>query len=98
MKSILSIAVIVLLAIVFLQRCNGCKQEAAKADTVTTTKTEYVPVHDTVYGKPQIVKVDKVRLDTVYAKDPSIVPSEDRSLLKEQYEFMIAEHYNKYHY
>lgn len=69
--------ILVLVTIVFLQRCGfgpAPVPEKPRVDTVKVVDTQYISKHDTIYGKPKPSsppKVDTTWRDTLRLKDSS---------------------------
>lgn len=81
-----NIIILILVIIILLQRCGGGKpavenQDKPKIDTIT----KYVYIHDTIPGKPRVIRSKK---DTVWRDSLIYVPSENYDSLLLQYQML----------
>lgn len=77
------LVIAVLAIIVFLQKCSGGSVEVPKPRIDTVVK--YVQIHDTVVGKPKIIRAKK---DTVWRDSLIYIPSENYDSLLLQYQML----------
>jgi hypothetical protein len=91
LTQILALSIVILLGVVFFQhnKIKNFQPEPPKTDTVIN----YVEVHDTVAGKPKLVKV--IDTDTVFYPKIEYLPHPDYNVLLGQYENLIVKHFSK---
>jgi hypothetical protein len=91
LTQILALSIVILLGVVFFQhnKIKNFQPEPPKIDTVIN----YVEVHDTVAGKPKLVKV--IDTDTVFYPKIEYLPHPDYDVLLGQYENLIVKHFSK---
>jgi len=91
LTQILALSIVILLGVVFFQhnKIKNFQPEPPKTDTVIN----YVEVHDTVAGKPKLVKV--IDTDTVFYPKIEYLPHPDYDILLTQYENLIVKHFSK---
>jgi hypothetical protein len=91
LTQILALSILILLGVVFFQhnKIKNFQPEPPKIDTVIN----YVEVHDTVAGKPKLVKV--IDTDTVFYPKIEYLPHPDYDVLLGQYENLIVKHFSK---
>jgi len=91
LTQILALSIVILLGVVFFQhnKIKNFQPEPPKTDTVVN----YVEVHDTVAGKPKLVKV--IDTDTVFYPKIEYLPHPDYDVLLGQYENLIVKHFSK---
>lgn len=91
LTQILALSIVILLGVVLFQytKIKNFQPPAPKVDTVTN----YIEVHDTVPGKPKLVKV--IDVDTVFYPKIEYLPHPDYDILLTQYENLIVKHFSK---
>ena len=91
LTNILLVAIIGLMAVVFYQHNKISKLEniPVKIDTVVKN----IEVHDTIPGKPRLIKV--IDMDTVYFTKLEYLPHPDYEILLDQYEKLSKAHFSK---
>ena len=91
LTQILALSLVILLGVVFFQhnKIKNFQPEPPKTDTVVN----YIEVHDTVAGKPKLVKV--IDTDTVFYPKIEYLPHPDYDVLLGQYENLIVKHFSK---
>jgi hypothetical protein len=91
LTQILALLIVILLGVVFFQhnKIKNFQPEPPKTDTVVN----YIEVHDTVAGKPKLVKV--IDTDTVFYPKIEYLPHPDYDVLLGQYENLIVKHFSK---
>jgi hypothetical protein len=91
LTQILALSIVILLGVVFFQhnKIKNFQPEPPKTDTVVN----YIEVHDTVAGKPKLVKV--IDTDTVFYPKIEYLPHPDYDVLLGQYENLIVKHFSK---
>lgn len=91
LTQILALSIVILLGVVFYQhnKIKNFQPPAPKVDTVTN----YIEVHDTVPGKPKLVKI--IDVDTVFYPKIEYLPHPDYDILLTQYENLIVKHFSK---
>ena len=91
LTQILALSLVILLGVVLFQhnKIKNFQPEPPKTDTVVN----YVEVHDTVVGKPKLVKV--IKKDTVFYPKIEYLPHTDYDVLLGQYENLIVKHFSK---
>lgn len=91
LTQVLAFVLLVLLGVIYYQGCkiNSLENQPVKRDTVV----QYVEVHDTVPGKPKLIKI--IDKDTVFYPKIEYLPHPDYEILLSQYENLIVKHFSK---
>jgi len=91
LTQILAFVLLVLIGVIYYQGCKIDKLEnqPVKTDTVVN----YIEVHDTIPGKPKLVKI--IDVDTVFYPKIEYLPHPDYDILLSQYENLIVKHFSK---
>ena len=89
LTQLLALSIVILLGVVFYQhnKIKNFQPPAPKVDTVIN----YVEVHDTVPGKPRLIKV--IDKDTIFYPKIEYLPHPDYDILVDQYERLAAKHF-----
>lgn len=89
LTQLLALSIVILLGVVFYQhnKIKNFQPPAPKVDTVIN----YVEVHDTVPGKPRLIKV--IDRDTIFYPKIEYLPHPDYDILVDQYERLAAKHF-----
>lgn len=89
LTQILALSIVILLGVVLFQhnKIKNFQPPAPKVDTVIN----YVEVHDTVPGKPRLVKI--IDKDTVFYPKIEYLPHPDYDILLDQYQRLAAKHF-----
>lgn len=87
----LALSIVILLGVVLFQynKIKNFQPPAPKVDTVVN----YIEVHDTVIGKPKLVKI--IDKDTIFYPKIEYLPHPDYDILLTQYENLIVKHFSK---
>ena len=87
MRNTITICIIgVLLAIILIQKACTSNVEKPKTNITVTSHTVYVPLHDTVYSHPKLIKQLPSNIPLEYLPDTNYLA------LKKQYEKLVNEH------
>lgn len=91
LTQILALSIVILLGVVLYQhnKIKNFQPPAPKIDTVIN----YVEIHDTVPGKPKLIKI--IDKDTVFYPKIEYLPHPDYDILLTQYENLIVKHFSK---
>lgn len=91
LTKILTLSIVILLGVVLFQynKIKNFQPPAPKVDTVVN----YIEVHDTVVGKPKLIKV--IDKDTIFYPKIEYLPHPDYDILLTQYENLITKHFSK---
>lgn len=89
LTQLLALSIVILLGVVFYQhnKIKNFQPPAPKVDTVIN----YVKVHDTVPGKPKLIKI--IDKDTIFYPKIEYLPHPDYDILVDQYERLAAKHF-----
>lgn len=93
MKLNSALIVIILLLVGFTYYQNHKIGVLENKPVEVDTLIEYVEIHDTIPGKPKLVKV--IDLDTVYMTKVEYIPHPDYNVLLGQYEDLLKNHFTK---
>lgn len=91
LTQILALSIVILLGVVLFQynKIKNFQPPAPRIDTVIN----YVEIHDTVPGKPKLIKI--IDKDTVFYPKIEYLPHPDYDILLTQYENLIVKHFSK---
>lgn len=91
LTQVLAFILLVLLGVIYYQGCkiNSLENQPVKRDTVV----QYVEVHDTIPGKPKLIKV--IDMDTMYFTKIEYLPHPDYDVLLDQYDKLSKAHFSK---
>lgn len=89
LSQVLAFALLILLGVIYYQGCkiDSLENQPVKTDTVI----QYVEVHDTIPGKPKLVKI--LETDTVFYPKIEYLPHPDYDILLDQYQRLAAKHF-----
>lgn len=89
LTQILALSIVILLGVVLFQynKIKNFQPPAPKVDTVVN----YIEVHDTVPGKPKLVKI--IDKDTIFYPKVEYLPHPDYDILLDQYQRLAAKHF-----
>lgn len=87
----LALSIVILLGVVLFQykKIKNFQPLPPKVDTVIN----YVKVHDTIPGKPKLIRV--IDKDTIFYPKIEYLPHPDYDILLTQYENLIVKHFSK---